>query len=101
MLKQVTEAVLVKELNPELNTKDELGNSNALRERRSISTRWIFQTWTKRSLWDHKNWNYLSLRKLPKGSEDSEESKENVSVLLIIVLETQFRYVATEIQFVL
>ena len=33
MLRQVTEAILIKELNPELNTKNEWGNSNALRER--------------------------------------------------------------------
>ena len=32
MLVQVTEAILLNELNPELNTKDEWGNSNALRE---------------------------------------------------------------------
>ena len=32
MLRQVTEAILIKELNPELNT----GNSNALRERDRI-----------------------------------------------------------------
>ena len=36
MLRQVTEAILIKELNPELNTKDEWGNSNALRERDRI-----------------------------------------------------------------
>ena len=36
MLRQVTEAVLIKELNPELNTKEEWGNSNALRERKAI-----------------------------------------------------------------
>ena len=36
MLRQVTEAVLIKELNPELNTKEEWGNSNALRERKTI-----------------------------------------------------------------
>ena len=36
MLRQVTEAILVKELNPELNTKDEWGNSNALREKDRI-----------------------------------------------------------------
>ena len=35
-LRQVTEAVLIKELNPELNTKEEWGNSNALRERKII-----------------------------------------------------------------
>ena len=35
MLRQVTEAVLIKELNPELNTKDEWGNSKALRERKT------------------------------------------------------------------
>ena len=34
MLRQVTEAVLIKELNPELNAKEEWGNSNALRERK-------------------------------------------------------------------
>ena len=34
MLRQVTEAVTIKELNPELNTKEEWGNSNALRERK-------------------------------------------------------------------
>ena len=34
MLRQVTEAVLIKELDPELNTKEEWGNSNALRDRR-------------------------------------------------------------------
>ena len=34
MLRQVTEAVMIKELNPELNTKEEWGNSNALRERK-------------------------------------------------------------------
>ena len=32
MLRQVTEAILIKELNPELNTKDEWGNSNVLRK---------------------------------------------------------------------
>ena len=36
MLRQVTEAILIKELNPELNTKDEWENSNALRERDRI-----------------------------------------------------------------
>ena len=36
MLRQVTKAILIKELNPELNTKDEWGNSNALRERHHI-----------------------------------------------------------------
>ena len=36
MLRQVTAAILIKELNPELNTKDEWGNSNALRERDRI-----------------------------------------------------------------
>ena len=36
MLRQVTEAVLIKELNPELNTKEEWENSNALRERKTI-----------------------------------------------------------------
>ena len=36
MLRQVTEAVLIKELNPELNTKEEWGNSNVLRERKTI-----------------------------------------------------------------
>ena len=36
MLRQVTEAILIKELNQELNTKDEWGNSNALRKRDSI-----------------------------------------------------------------
>ena len=36
MLRQVTEPILIKELNPELNTKDEWGNSNALRERDRI-----------------------------------------------------------------
>ena len=36
MLRQVTKAILIKELNPELNTKDEWGNSNALRERDRI-----------------------------------------------------------------
>ena len=35
MLRQVTEAMLTKELNPELNAKDEWGNSNALRERKA------------------------------------------------------------------
>ena len=35
MLRQVTEAVVIKELNPELNTKEEWGNSNALRDRRT------------------------------------------------------------------
>ena len=30
------QAVLIKELNPELNTKEERGNSNALRERKTI-----------------------------------------------------------------
>ena len=34
MLRQVTEAVLIKELNPELNAKEEWGNLNALRERK-------------------------------------------------------------------
>jgi len=33
MLRQVTEAILVKEIKSELNTKDEWGSSNALRER--------------------------------------------------------------------
>ena len=33
MLRQVTEAMLVKELNLELNTEVEWGNSNALHER--------------------------------------------------------------------
>ena len=36
MLRQVTEAILIKELNRELNTKDEWGNLNALRERDCI-----------------------------------------------------------------
>ena len=36
MLRQVTEVILIKELSPELNTKDESGNSNALRERDRI-----------------------------------------------------------------
>ena len=36
MLRQVTEAMLMKELNPELNIKDEWGNSNATRERDRI-----------------------------------------------------------------
>ena len=36
MLRQVTEAILIKELNPELNTKDKWGNSYALRERDRI-----------------------------------------------------------------
>ena len=35
MLRQVTEAVLIKELSLELNTKEEWGNSNALRERQT------------------------------------------------------------------
>ena len=33
MLRQVTEAILIKELNQKLNNKDEWGNSNALREK--------------------------------------------------------------------
>ena len=33
VLRQVTEVILIKELNPKLNTKDEWGTSNALRER--------------------------------------------------------------------
>ena len=36
MLRQVTEPILIKELNSELNTKDEWGNLNALRERDRI-----------------------------------------------------------------
>ena len=36
VLRQVTEAILIKELNPELNTKDEWENSNALSERDRI-----------------------------------------------------------------
>ena len=36
MLKQVTEVILSKELNPEVHIKDEWGNSNALRERDRI-----------------------------------------------------------------
>ena len=32
----MTEAVPIKELNPELNTKEEWGNSNALRERKTV-----------------------------------------------------------------
>ena len=36
MLRQVTEAMLIKELNPELNTINEWENSNALRERGRI-----------------------------------------------------------------
>ena len=36
LLRQVTEAVLIKELNPELNTKEEWGNSSALRERKTL-----------------------------------------------------------------
>ena len=35
-LRQVNEAILIKELNPERNTKDEWGNSNALREKDRI-----------------------------------------------------------------
>ena len=35
MLRQVTEAVVIKRLNPELKTKEEWGNSNALRDRRT------------------------------------------------------------------
>ena len=35
MLRQVTEAVFINELNPTLNTKEEWGNSNKLRERRT------------------------------------------------------------------
>ena len=36
MLRQVTEVILIKELNPEVHIKDEWGNSNALRERDRI-----------------------------------------------------------------
>ena len=36
MLRKVTDTILIKELNPELNTKDEWGNSNVLRERDRI-----------------------------------------------------------------
>ena len=36
MLRQVTKAILIKELNPELNTKEEWGNFNALHERDRI-----------------------------------------------------------------
>ena len=35
-LRQVNEAIPIKELNQELNTKDEWGNSNALREKDRI-----------------------------------------------------------------
>ena len=37
----------------------------------------------------------LSLRKLPNGNDSSEKSKGSVSVFIILVLETQFRYEAT------
>ena len=36
MLRQVTEAVFINELNPTLNTKEEWGNTNKLRERRNV-----------------------------------------------------------------
>ena len=36
MLRQVTEAVSINELNPTLNAKEEWGNSNKLRERRNV-----------------------------------------------------------------
>ena len=36
MLRQVTEAVSINELNPTLNAKEEWGNSNKLRERRNL-----------------------------------------------------------------
>ena len=36
MLRQVTEAVSINELNPTLNAKEEWGNSNELRERRDV-----------------------------------------------------------------
>ena len=36
MPRQVTEAILIKEQNPEFNTKDERGTSNTLRERDRI-----------------------------------------------------------------
>ena len=36
MLRQVTEAVFINEWNPTLNTKEEWGNSNKLRERRNV-----------------------------------------------------------------
>ena len=36
MLRQVTEAVFINEWNPTLNTKEEWGNSNKLREQRNV-----------------------------------------------------------------
>ena len=50
MIRQVTEAVLIKEWSPELNTKEKWGNSSAQRERKITFDAMNLSNWNKMSI---------------------------------------------------
>ena len=66
MLRQVTEAILIKELNPEINIKDEWRDSNALREKDRTRRDDLPNSFKEATI------EQFSLRRLPKGNENFE-----------------------------